>query len=175
MTGCPACTASLEVEGGKTGKVTIRDRLTDMHTSTTSFHTDYYGPILQKYKYHYGLVKMLSKNLCFEPRKLTFKAADSDIMTRRDYAERLSAKFNKEIQSDHFGQGTTLSMEGCFVEYLAVNGEVLAHFYSHRTDKSKQDAAAANSDGAARPSERAPAGAGGVQRGGQAPHRRDPR
>ena len=62
-------------------------------------------------------------------------------MTRRDYAEQLSAKFNKEIQSDHFGQGTTLSMEGCFVEYLE-NGEVLAHFHSHMADKSKQDAAA---------------------------------
>ena len=96
--------------------------------------------MLLKYKYHYGLVKMLSKNQCFEPRKNTFKAAACDIMTRRDYAERLSAKFNKEIQSDHFGQGTTLSMEGCFVEYLE-NGEVLAYFHSHMADKSNQDAA----------------------------------
>ena len=142
MKGCPACTASLEVEGGTTGKVTIRDRLTDMHTSITSFHTDYYGPMLQKYKYHYGLVKMLSKKLCFERRKITFEAADSNILMRRDYAKCLSAKFNKEMQSDHFGQGTTLSMEGCFVEYLATNGEVHAHFHSHMADKSNQDAAA---------------------------------
>ena len=70
----------------------------------------------------------------------TFKAAACDIMTRRDCAKQLSAKFNKEIQSDHFGQGTTLSMEGCFVEYLE-NGEVLAHFHSHMADKSNQDAA----------------------------------
>ena len=63
-------------------------------------------------------------------------------MTRRDYAEQLSAKFNKEIQSYYFRQGTTLSMGGCFVEYLAKNGEVLAHFHLHMVDKSNQDAAA---------------------------------
>ena len=142
MKGYPACTTSLEVEGGTTGRLKIRDRLTDMRTTIVTFYAEYYGPMLLKYKYHYGLVKMILENQCFEPRKNIFKAADCDIMTRRDYTEQLSAKFNKEIQSDHFGQGTTLSMEGCFVEYLATNGEVLAHFHSHMADKSNQDVAA---------------------------------
>ena len=88
-----------------------------------------------------GLIKMLSKNQCFEPRKNPLEVAYCDIMKRRDYAEQLSAKFNKEIQSDHFRQGTALSMEGCFVKCLAKNGEVLAHFHLHMVDKSNQDAA----------------------------------
>ena len=78
------------------------------------------------------------KNQCFEPRKNTFKAADCDIMRRRDRVKSLSAKFNMEIQSDHFGQGTTLSVENCFVEYLAKNGEVLAHFHLHMVDQRNQ-------------------------------------
>ena len=61
-------------------------------------------------------------------------------MTRRDYAERLLAKFNEEIQSTHFGQGTTLSIEGCYVEFKTIDGTVRAHF-SHMSDKSTQDAA----------------------------------
>ena len=62
-------------------------------------------------------------------------------MTRRDYAEHLTAKFNQEIQSTHFGQSVTLSMEGCFVEFVVGNDDVQAHFHSHMADKSNQDAA----------------------------------
>ena len=91
----PTCIASLQVEGAKTGKVTIRDRLTDMRTSIVTFHVEYYEPMLLKYKYHYGLVQMVSKNQCFEPRKNTFKADACDIMTRRDSAERLLGENRK--------------------------------------------------------------------------------
>ena len=59
--------------------------------------------MLKKYRYHYGLVNMLSKKHCYDGRTAAFKAGSLDIMTRRDYAERLTAKFNQEIQSTHFG------------------------------------------------------------------------
>ena len=74
-------------------------------------------------------------------RVLAFNLGSNDIMTRRDYAERLLAKFNEEIQSNHFGQGTNLSMEGCFVEFKYIDGTIRAHFHSHMSDKSTQDAA----------------------------------
>ena len=60
LSTCPTCTASLQLEGAKTGKVMIRDRLTDMCMSIVTF-AEYYGSTLLKYKYQYALVKMLSK------------------------------------------------------------------------------------------------------------------
>ena len=106
-----------------------------------TFHKDYYIPMLKKYRYHYALVKMLSKKYCYDGRTAAFKAARLDVMTRRDYAERLLAKFNNEIQCTHFGQSVTLLMEGCFVEFVVENGNLHAHFHSHMADKSNQDAA----------------------------------
>ena len=79
---------------------------------------------------------MLSKTYCYDGRTAAFKAACLDIMKRRDYSEHLLDKFNKEIQSTHFGQNISLSMEGCFVEFLIENGDVRAHFHSHMADKS---------------------------------------
>ena len=35
-----------------------------------------------------------------------------------DYTERLSAHFNLEIQSDHFGNGRSISIEGCNIELV---------------------------------------------------------
>ena len=36
-----------------------------------------------------------------------------DILSIRDYAERLSVNFNQAIQSDHFGNSISLSIDGC--------------------------------------------------------------
>ena len=74
---------------------------------------------------------MLSKKYCYDGRTAAFKAARLDVMTRRDYPERLLAKFNNEIQCTHFGQSVTLLMEGCFVVFLVENGDLHAHFHSH--------------------------------------------
>ena len=62
-------------------------------------------------------------------------------MTRRDYAERLIAKFDYDIQSTYFGQAVTLLMESCIVEFVLANGDLHAHFHSHMAYKSNQDAA----------------------------------
>lgn len=97
--------------------------------------------MLLKYRYHYGLVKVLSKRLCHDIRKAAFKAALCNIIKIRDYAECLAAQFNLEIESTHFVQSITLSMESYFLEFLFKNGDVVAHFHSHMADKSNQDAA----------------------------------
>ena len=103
LSTCPTCTASLQVEGAKTGKVTIRDRLTDMRTSIVTFHAEYYGPMLLKYKYHYGLVKMLSKNQCFEPRKILSRrlivTSRQEGITPNNYQQSSTRKYS-QITSD---------------------------------------------------------------------------
>ena len=109
--------------------------------SIGKFHTGYYKPMLLKYRYHAALVKMLSKSVCYQSRVSAFNQGSNDIITRRDYAERLLAKFNEEIQPTHFGQGTTLSIEGCYVKFKTIDGTVRAHFHSHMSDKSTQDTA----------------------------------
>ena len=62
-------------------------------------------------------------------------------MTRRHYTEHIFPRFNEEIQSTHFGQGVTLSIEGYFLEFKTSSGTVKAQVHPHMSDKSKQDTA----------------------------------
>jgi hypothetical protein len=76
------------------------------------------------------------------------------IKTIRDYAERLLANFNLEIQSSHVGNGCSLSMEGSTVQfYLQTeierynkgektldNISPIMQSHSHFSDDSRQDA-----------------------------------
>ena len=66
------------------------------------------------------------------------------VKTRRDYAERLSATFNLEIQSEHFGNGRSLSIEGSTVETHETTGnnaeKMRLQFHSHFSNDSRQDA-----------------------------------
>jgi hypothetical protein len=45
------------------------------------------------------------------------------VKMRRDYAKRLSATFNLEIPSEHFGNGRSLSIEGSTVEIHEILGD----------------------------------------------------
>ena len=62
------------------------------------------------------------------------------ILSVRDYAERLSAHFNLEIQSDHFGNGRSLSIEDCNIQYIDEEHEEHSEYHSHLWDDSRQDA-----------------------------------
>ena len=64
----------------------------------------------------------------------------SDILSVRDYAERLSVHFNLEVQSDHFGNGRSLSIEGNNLQYIDEDHEENSEFHSHLSDDSRQDA-----------------------------------
>ena len=63
-----------------------------------------------------------------------------DILSVRDYVERLFAYFNLEIQSDHFGNGRSLSIEGCSIKYIDEDHEEYSEFHYHFSDDSRQDA-----------------------------------
>ena len=73
----------------------------------------YYLPALEKYMYHIFYVHVLSKNICGKMRNERCLSIPGDILSVRDYAERLSVHFNLEIQSDHFVNGRSLLIEGC--------------------------------------------------------------
>ena len=63
-----------------------------------------------------------------------------DILSVRDYAERLSAHFNLEVQSDHFGNGRSLSIEGNNLQYIDEDHVEHSEFHSHLSDDCRQDA-----------------------------------
>jgi hypothetical protein len=68
---------------------------------------------------------------------------------RCDYAERLSATFNLEIQSEHFGNGRSLSIEASTVESRETivgdnANKTRLKFHSHFLTNLRQDAATTN-------------------------------
>ena len=65
--------------------------------------------------------------------------ASRNIFSIRDYTERMSANFNLEIQSEHFGNGRSLSIEGCMI-YCRPRHDGYMEFHSHFSDDSRQDA-----------------------------------
>jgi hypothetical protein len=70
------------------------------------------------------------------------------VKMQRDYAKRLPATFNLEIQSEHFGNGQSLSIEESTVEtHETVDNNVekmRLQFYSHFLNNSRQDATTTN-------------------------------
>lgn len=61
---------------------------------------------------------MLSSTYSTGDRKDGWKKFPGDVMSHRDYAERLTAKLNQEIVSTHFGGKSIISMEGCAVKHF---------------------------------------------------------
>jgi len=149
---CEACKEM--AEGKKKGKIRTKKELTRLTRPIGTFHEEYFKPALEALAYHWPHVTMLGKRYCSRTRKEAFFNALVDILTRRDYAERLKTAFNGEIQSTHFGNNRDLSMEGSSVQFLpeAVVGrsrnenikptekDIELHFHSHLSDESAQDA-----------------------------------
>jgi hypothetical protein len=108
----------------------------------------FYLPVLEKFAYHLPYVKILSKNGCGASRKQAFLNLPLSVYSHRDYAERLSAVFNDQAQSDHFGNDRSLSIEGCSIEMHSPEegcGTTM-EFHSHFSDDSKQDAASTHAN-----------------------------
>lgn len=88
-------------------------------------------------------------------RQKAFQNEIGSVNTSRDYSERLKFKFNLEVQSEHFGNSRSLSIEGSTVETHTAQaieaGEVddeltdtekyRLQIHSHFSDDSRQDAA----------------------------------
>ena len=63
----------------------------------------------------------------------------------RDFSERLTLKFNKEVQAEHFLGGATVSIEGVATEFWKENegGELVKNmeFHTYISDGKQQDSA----------------------------------
>ena len=78
----------------------------------------HYLPALENYLYHILYVYVLLKNICGKMRNERCLSIPGDVLSVRDYAEHSFAHFNLKIQSDHFGNGRSLSIEGCNIQYI---------------------------------------------------------
>ena len=104
-----------------------------------NFTYDVYLPSLEKYTYYVHYVHSLSKNICGRLRHDTCYSKPESISTIRYYAARMSTNFNLKIQSDHFGNGRSLSIEGFYIEILVKELNGTFEFHSHFPDDSRQD------------------------------------
>jgi hypothetical protein len=98
--------------------------------------------LLEQYALHTAYVRILSKHGCGRMRFDWFKNDNAPpvLKTIRDYAEGLKFDFNNEIQSEHFGVGRNMSIEGCSVRYIDGLQNIIMEMHSHFSDSSKQDA-----------------------------------
>ena len=114
--------------------------LTQRELAIGTFMCDAYLPSLEKYIYHIHYVQILSKNHCGKLQERACYSKPGNILSIRDYAERMSANFNLEIQSEHFGNGRSLSIEGCMIYIVNQNMNGYMEFHSYFSDDSRQDA-----------------------------------
>ena len=71
-----------------------------METKFSDFHTSFYIPANQKLAFHLPHVHILGTNNCGEIQRTAFKQRElfQDIPCRRDYAEKLVARFANQIR-----------------------------------------------------------------------------
>jgi len=117
-----------------------RKYLTQHRCGFQEFYDKYYLPTLKKYTYHRFLKIILSKANIEDIRVKRLRPGE--VAGSRDYAERLLIKFHREIQSEHFGAGRDLSIEGNVIKFYPVGEkETKTHFYSFLKDSKIQNAA----------------------------------
>ena len=73
-----------------------------IETTTSDFHTSFYVPAIQKLDFHLPHVRMLGTNHGGEMLCTAFKQRElfQDVLCRRDYAEKVVASFDNQIQSE---------------------------------------------------------------------------
>ena len=79
------------------GKIRSRKMLTQRELAIGNFMSDVYLPSLEKYIYHIHYIQILSKNHCGKIREHACFSKPGNILSIRDYAERMSVNFNLEI------------------------------------------------------------------------------
>ena len=98
-----------------------------------------YLPSLEKYIHHIHYVQIPSKNFCGKLRHNASYSKPGNISSIRDYAERTSTNFNLQIQSEHFGNRRSLSIEEYIIYVVDQDLNSNMEFHSHLSDDSRQD------------------------------------
>ena len=120
------------------------DFFTMKEVTIGKFMYDFYLSSLEEIVYHIHNVKKLSKNFCGAKRKTAFIYKPGSLLTVRDYSERLSDHFDLEIQSDHFGNERSPSIEGCSVDVSMNSSISRLQFHLHFSDDTRQYASITN-------------------------------
>ena len=139
-TECPIC--SQRRKGEAKGTFVKRRQLVLKKVPFSLFFKDFYLKALIKYKKHRFQYIILSKNHTGMDRK---QIIEGEVWCQRDFAERLTLKFNDEAQFEHFAGGATISLEGVAVEFCNNNdGNKTMEFHTYLSDGRQQDSAVVN-------------------------------
>ena len=140
VTECHAC-ATRQI-GEPIGRLTKKTQLVLMNVPFKIFFENYYLPSLMKYRMHRYLYIILSKNHTGKDRR---NISEGEVWTQRDFAERLTLKFNNEAQVEHFGGGRTVSLKGMAIEFFPVGKTIkIMEFHTYLSDGKQQDSAVVN-------------------------------
>ena len=136
-TECTIC--SNKKEGESRGKFSKRRQLVHKKLPFNVFFKEYYLKALVKYRKHRFQYIILSKNHTGKDRK---NMQSGEVWSQRDFAERLTLKFNKQAQFEHFLGGATVSLEGVAVEFFWNDDtEKTMEFHTYLSDGKQQDSA----------------------------------
>ena len=120
-------------------KIRSRKMLTQRELTISNFMYDVYLPSLDKFIYHVWYVQILSNDYCGKLRQNTCYYKPENVLSIRDYAERIAAKFNFELQSEYFGNGSILFIEGCIIDIVDQYLNGYMEFHYHFSDDSRHD------------------------------------
>ena len=83
-------------------KIYTRKELVMMETTISDFYTSFYIPAIQKLAFRLPYVRILGTNHCGEMQRTSLKRRElfQDVLCRRDYTERVVARFANQIQSE---------------------------------------------------------------------------
>ena len=92
-----------------------------METTISDFYTSLYIPAIQKLAFHLPHVRILGTNHCGATRHTAFKRRklSQDVLCRRDYAERVVARFDNKTQPEYYGGNTSMPIEGIASEHFS--------------------------------------------------------
>jgi hypothetical protein len=119
----------------KDGKPRKRLELKQRRASIGKFHREYYGPAIQRFKYHHTSFMLAPR--CRGQRRLLVKRGSPG--SHRDYGERMPVNFNDQLQCGYF-ENTSVSVEGSSLEWVDEADEKHVRYFGHWSDDSKQDA-----------------------------------
>ena len=90
-----------EYSSDNSTKIYTRKELVMMDKTISEFHTSFYILAIQKLDFHLPHVQILGKNHCGAMRHTAFKRRElfQYVLCRRDYDERVVARFAHKIQS----------------------------------------------------------------------------
>ena len=82
-------------------KIYTRKELVMMETTIYDLHTSFYISDIQNLTFHLPHVSIIGTNHCGAMRRTAFKRRElfQDVLCRRDYYERVVARFAHQIQS----------------------------------------------------------------------------